>query len=89
MEKTKRNWIPKPLKAATILLICAVGVFGMTAQPQPLVAGLTAASREFKGLLAVPIPMPEPSYPATLTVDLLTVAGLMIIFRRRIASILS
>jgi hypothetical protein len=89
MEKTKRNWMPKPLKAATILLICAVGVFGTTAQPQPIVAGLAAAPREFKSLLAIPVPMPEPSYPAILTVDLLTVAGLMVIFRRRIASILS
>lgn len=32
---------------------------------------------------AIPVPMPEPSSPALLAVDLLSAAGLILLFRRR------
>jgi hypothetical protein len=92
MRKTIRNWIAKPLMGAIVLACFAASAFAVTDAPQPAGAGLkdpigTAAPRELRGLLV--IPMAEPPYPALLIVDLLAVAGLTVVFRRRITNVLS
>ena len=81
MQKTIRTWVSKIVLTGWL----ATSVFAASAPAQAAASGVDKPSLA-SGLLV--IRMPEPSYPATLAADLLGMAGLILVFRRRIAGIL-
>lgn len=70
-----RNSIRKGLHLAVISLVC----FAPVASAQNLTRERTAAVAAF-----LVIPVPEPSSPALLAIDLLSVGGLILLFRRHV-----
>ena len=72
------------MRKAFVLYVVTLVSFGLSARAQSA-AGHQPGDKGSTGSLVLVIPMAEPSSPALLGIDLLSVGVLMLLFRRRVA----